>query len=181
MRAYRSATIALSAVLSHQNIKGGARSRRCIDFSLPFLSPVSSFFFLSSPSLHFHCGDVFLHAAREGGRKKGGKGVPPSIDRASLFRRSISNPPLFLPLSRVLPGRRGRGSTFDQAAAWISLMNLESGRQGRFWNKLIVFSFLFLICPTIRDTYFLRYICIDIESEFGKRACFSLGFLIKGK
>lgn len=42
-------------------------------------------------------------------------------------------------------------------------MNLESGRQGRFWNKLIVFSFLFLICPTIRDTYFLR--CIDIESE----------------
>lgn len=92
VRAYRSATIALSAVLSHQNIKGGARSRRCIDFPLPFLSPVSSFFFIRhpSPSLPLHCGDVFLHAAREEG---GEKGVPPSIDRASLFRRSISNPP----------------------------------------------------------------------------------------
>lgn len=127
---YRSATIALSAVLSHQNIKGGARSRRCIDFPLPFLSPVSSFFFIlhPSPSPRLHCGDVFLHAARE--REGGEKGVPPSIDRASLFQRSISNPP-FLPLSRVLP----RGSTFDQAAAWISLMNLKSDRQGGFWNN----------------------------------------------
>lgn len=48
MRVYRSTAIALSMALSHQNIKGGARSQ-VHRFSSPFLPPVSSilFFFFS--------------------------------------------------------------------------------------------------------------------------------------
>lgn len=134
VRAYRSATIALSAVLSHQNIKGGARSRRCIDFPLPFLSPVSSFFFIRhpSPSLPLHCGDVFLHAAREEGGRKGfhHRLIAP---RYSADRFRIPPPPLPAAISRG-----AKGSTFDRAAAWISLMNSKSDRRGGFlWNGTV--------------------------------------------
>lgn len=137
---HRSATIALSAVLSHQNIKGGARSRRCIDFSPPFLSSPLSF--LSSPPVPIVGTCFFSRAAREREREEGRRGrrkkgrAPPSIDRASLFRRSISNPP-----SCHFRGffREGGGEArlLTPRLAWISLMNfflaLESDRKATGW------------------------------------------------
>lgn len=90
MRVYRSTAIALSMALSHQNIKGGARSQ-VHRFSSPFLPPVSSilsfFFSLLYPSSSL-VGPLSRTRFFTPQKKRGSS----SIDRASLFYRSISNP-----------------------------------------------------------------------------------------
>ena len=129
VRVYRSTTIALSMVLSHQNIKGGAGSQVHRFFSLPFVFLFLPFFPLLSlccPSFSLVAplsGTAFLHTTKRERKKKRGS---PSIDRASLFYRSISNP-LFAARSRVLPFRGeggGHGSTFD--AAFATLLSISA-------------------------------------------------------
>lgn len=118
-------------------------------------------------------------------RERGGgeKGVPPSIDRASLFRRSISNPPLLLFLPLFRGGQKARLLTEPRLGFhwWIRRAIDGVGFFGmERWDKLIVFLSFLPFFFDFDTWYVLFWYVFEIKRRIW-RACFSWYFFIKGK